>query len=74
MTRYLENAGLLDFEPAQDTQIPSLCTRAGCWPPAMPRTLDPGPLGLDRAAVEEEETRREWERHRYQPPSLYAAE
>ena len=63
-TRYLENAGLLDFELVHDAQIPRLCARAACWPPAMPRTLDPGPLGLDRAAVEEEETRREKERQR----------
>ena len=64
VTRYLENAGLLDFEPIQDAQIPGLCARAACWPPAMPQTIDPGPLGLDRAAVEEERRRREWERQR----------
>ena len=62
VTRYLENAGLLDFEPIHDAQIPGLCARAACWPPAMPRTIDPGPLGLDRAAVEDEERRRKRER------------
>ena len=30
----------------------------------MPQTLDPGPLGLDHRAVEEEERRREQERQR----------
>ena len=64
VTRHLENAGLLDFEPVHDAKIPGLCARTACWPPAMPRTLDPGPLGLDRAAVEEEERRRERERQR----------
>ena len=64
VTRHLENAGLLDFEPVHDAEIPGLYARAACWPPAMPRTLDPGPLGLDRAAVEEEERRRERERQR----------
>ena len=64
VTRYLENAGLLDFEPIQDAQIPELCARAACWPPTMPRTIDPGPLGLDQAAVEDEERRRERERQR----------
>ena len=64
VTRYLENAGLLDFEPVHDAHIPGLCARAACWPPAMPRTIDPGPLGLDRAAVEDEERRRERERQR----------
>ena len=64
VTRYLENAGLLDFEPVHDDQIPGLCARAACWPPAMPRTLDPGSLGLDPAAVKEEERRRESERQR----------
>ena len=62
--RYLENAGLLDFELVHDDQIPGLCAHAACWPPAMPRTLDPGPLGLDGAAVEEEERRRKRERQR----------
>ena len=62
--RHLESVGLLDFEPIQDIQMPVLCARAGCWAPAMSRTLDPGPLGLDRAAIEEEETRREGERQR----------
>ena len=64
VTRYLENAGLLDFEPVRDAQIPGLCARAACWPPAMPQTIDPGLLGLDRAAVEDEERRRERERQR----------
>ncbi len=64
VTRCLENAGMLDFEPVHDDQIPELCARAACWPSAMPRTIDPGSLGLDRAAVEEEETRREREYQR----------
>ena len=64
VTRHLENAGLLDFEPVYHDQLPGLCARAACWPPAMPRTLDPGPLGLDQGAVEEEERRREKERQR----------
>ena len=64
VTRCLENAGLLDFDPVHDGQIPQLCARAAFWPLTMPRTIDPGPLGLGRAAVEEEETRRERERQR----------
>ena len=64
VARHLENAGLLDFEPVGDAQLPTLCRRAGCWPPGMPRTLDPAPLGLDRAAVEKEQRRRERERQR----------
>ena len=64
VARHLENAGLLDFEPVYDDQLPGLCARAACWPPAMPRTLDPGPLGLDQRAVEEEERRRQKERQR----------
>ena len=64
VTRHLENAGLLDFEPVPDAQIPGLCQRAACWPEGMPRILDPAPLGLDRATVEEEARRRETERQR----------
>ena len=33
VTRHLENAGLLDFEPVHDAHIPGLCARAVCWPP-----------------------------------------
>ena len=62
VTRHLENAGLLDFEPVRDTQVPALCHRAACWPEGMPQTLDPAALGLDQATVEEEEKRREKER------------
>ena len=57
VTRHLENAGLLDFEPVRDAQIPGLCRRAACWPVGMPQTLDPAQLGLDRATVEKEESR-----------------
>ena len=64
VTRHLENAGLLDFEPVRDTQIPALCDRAACWPEGMPQTLDPASLGLDQATVEEEGNRREQERQR----------
>ena len=64
VTRSLENAGLLDFEPVQDVQIPALCHRAGCWPGGMPKTLDTASLGLDQATVAEEENRREKERQR----------
>ena len=64
VTRHLENAGLLDFEPVRDTQVPALCRRAACWPEDMPQTLDLASLGLDRATVEEEEKRRETERQR----------
>ena len=64
VTRYLENTGLLDFEPIEDTQIPGLCHRASCWPEGMPRTLDAASLGLDQATVEEEENRRKKERER----------
>ena len=49
VTRHLENAGLLDFEPIRDTQVPALCHRAACWPEGMPQTLDPASIGLDRA-------------------------
>ena len=59
VTRHLENAGLLDFEPVQAAQIPVLCHRAACWPQRMPLTLDPASLGLDRATVVDEERRRE---------------
>ena len=62
VARHLENAGLLDFEPVHDDQIPGLCARAACWPPPMPRTIDPALVGLDRATVDEEEKRRERER------------
>ena len=64
MTRHLENAGLLDFEPVRDTQIPGLCRRAACWPDGMPQSLEPASLGLDQATVEEEKVRRERERQR----------
>ena len=64
MTRHLENAGLLDFELVQDTQIPALCHRAACWPEGMPQTIDARSLGIDRATVEEEEKRRANERQR----------
>ena len=64
VTRHLENAGLLDFEPVRDTQVPTLYHRAACWPEGMPQTLDPASLGLDRATIEEEEKRREKERQR----------
>ena len=64
VTRHLENAGLLDFEPVRDTQIPGLCHRAACWPDGMPQSFDPAWLGLDQATVEEEKDRRERERQR----------
>ena len=64
VTRHLENAGLLDFEPVRDTQVPALCHRAACWPEGMLQTLDPAALELDQATVEEEEKRREKERQR----------
>ena len=64
VTRHLENAGLLDFEAVRDQQMPGLCARAGCWPDGMPQTLDPVPLGLDQATVEEEERHREQVRQR----------
>ena len=64
VTRHLENAGLLDFEPVRDRQIPGLCHRAACWPDGMPQSLDPASLGLDQATVEEEKNRRERERQR----------
>ena len=64
VTRHLENAGLLDFEPVRDPQMPTLCHRAACWPEGMPQTLDPASLGLDQATVEEEERRRGEERQR----------
>jgi len=64
VTRQLENAGLLDFEPVRDRQIPGLCHRAACWPDGMPQSLDPASLGLDQATVEEEKNRREKERQR----------
>ena len=64
VTRHLENAGLLDFESVYDPQVPGLCVRAACWPDGMPQTLDPTPLGLDHATIEEEERRREEERER----------
>ena len=64
VTRHLENAGLLDFEPVRDQQMPGLCARAACWPEGMPQTLDPVPLGLDEATVEEEERHREQARQR----------
>ena len=64
VTRHLENAGLLDFEPIDEARIPGLCHRASCWPQGMPQTLAPAPLGLDRATVEKEEQRRDEERQR----------
>ena len=65
VARRLENAGLLDFERIETSQLPRLCRRAACWPPGMPPTLDPTPLGLDQAAVDKEEHRREKERQRH---------
>ncbi|MCY4074263.1 MAG: DUF3883 domain-containing protein [Acidobacteria bacterium] len=64
VTRHLENTGLLDFEPVQDTQIPGLCHRAACWPNGMPQSLEPTSLGLDQATVEEEKGRRERDQQR----------
>ena len=62
VTRHLENAGLLDFEPVFLVQVPKLCRRAGCWPSGMPETIEGAILGLDRTKVEEEERHRERER------------
>ena len=62
VTGYLEDTGLLDFEPVVHEQIPNLCRRAECWPNDMPETLDNTTLGLDQTEVEEEERRRERER------------
>ena len=62
VTRHLENAGLLDFEPVPHEQIPSLCRRAACWPDGMPESLDSAALGLDQTEVEEEEKSRGRER------------
>ena len=64
VTRHLENAGLLDFDPIEDLGIPALCHRAQCWPKGMPQTLEPAALGLDQATVEEEARRRQRERQR----------
>ena len=64
VTRHLENAGLLDFDPIEDLWIPAFCHRAGCWPEGMPQTLEPAALGLDHATVEEEARRRKKERQR----------
>ncbi len=62
VTRHLENAGLLDFDPIENLSIFALCHRACCWPNGMPQTLEPVALGLDQATVEEEAKRRERER------------
>lgn len=62
VTRYLENTGLLDFEPVLHERVPNLCRRAECWPSGMPEILDNTMLDLDRTEVEEEERRRERER------------
>ena len=64
LVRHLENAGLLDFEIITTVELPQLCLRAGCWPSRMPPTLDRATLGLDQAAVQKEERRRERERQR----------
>ncbi|MCY3841119.1 MAG: DUF3883 domain-containing protein [Gammaproteobacteria bacterium] len=64
VARHLEDAGLLDFATVRERQLPELCHRAACWPEGMPRTLDPAPLGLDRATVEEEKKRRQQELQR----------
>lgn len=64
VTRHLENAGFLDFEPISDEQVPVLCRRATCWPGGMPETLDHGELGLDQNEVEEEKRRHDRERER----------
>ena len=63
-TRRLEDAGLLDFEPVEEHQVPALCRRAGCWPESMPQTLDLATLGLDQVAVEDERKSHEKERQR----------
>ena len=65
VVRHLENAGLLDFERVETSQLPWLCRCSACWPPGMPPTLDPAPLELDQAAVDKEERRREKERQRH---------
>ena len=65
VARHLENAGLLDFERIETSQLPRLCRRAACWPLGMPPTLDPVRLGLDQAAVDKEERRREKKRQRH---------
>ena len=62
IARYLENAGLLDFEAVDPTRIPALCRRAFCWPENMPQTLDLATLGLDSATLEKEEEQRQKER------------
>ena len=64
---HLENTGLLDFEAIKSDDIPSLCQKAGCWPSAMPMTLDKEKLGLDDDAIKAEENRREqdeWQQER----------
>lgn len=64
ITRHLEDAGLLDFEPVEEHQMPALCHRARCWPGGMPQTLDLAALGLDQVAVEDERKNNEKERQR----------
>ena len=62
VSRYLEEAGLLDFEPVSGEQAPNLCRRAKCWPNGMPETLNSAILGLDQTEVKEEKERRKQER------------
>ena len=64
LTRHLENSGLLDFDPIENQQIPTLCNRAGCWPKGMAQTQETKALGLDEATVKAEANRHKRERER----------
>jgi len=60
--RHLENKGLLDFELIKVSSIPSMCRRAGCWPPGMKETIDRKELGLVENDMQEEARRRDEEK------------
>lgn len=62
VVRFLENAGLLDFNAVRSEEVPGLCRRAGCWPTGMPEGADPSALGLDPAELRAEHSRQDQER------------
>lgn len=58
VVRFVENAGLLDFDAINWDLVAALCVRAGIWPEDMPAKIDPESLGLDKNAVREEQERK----------------
>ncbi|CUJ83467.1 hypothetical protein RUE5091_00113 [Ruegeria denitrificans] len=58
VVRFVENAGLLDFDVVDADRVAALCKRVGIWPEEMPASIDPESLGLDESSVRKEQERK----------------